>query len=69
MPSGRAYRVEIAATPESRAQGLMYRESLPANTGMIFLFDGEGAHHFWMKNTMIPLDIIYEDDTLLVVED
>jgi uncharacterized protein len=61
LPSGAVYAVEIARTPEEQAQGLMYRESLPARAGMIFLFTDGGAHHFWMKNTMIPLDIIWID--------
>jgi uncharacterized protein len=61
MPSGAVYSVEIARTPEEAAQGLMYRESIPVRTGMIFLFTDGGAHHFWMKNTMIPLDIIWMD--------
>jgi uncharacterized protein len=61
MPSGAVYEVEIARTPEETAQGLMFREDLPPRTGMIFLFTDKGAHHFWMKNTMIPLDIIWMD--------
>jgi uncharacterized membrane protein (UPF0127 family) len=62
MPSGAVYRIELALTPEDQAQGLMYRESLPAQTGMLFVFDAPGEHHFWMKNTMIPLDMIWMDD-------
>jgi len=61
MPSGAVYTVEVARTPEDQAQGLMYRESLPPRAGMIFLFTDGGAHNFWMKNTMIPLDIIWID--------
>jgi uncharacterized protein len=61
MPSGSVYSVEIARTPEETAQGLMYRESLPPRNGMIFTFTDGGAHSFWMKNTMIPLDIIWLD--------
>ena len=61
MPSGAVYRLELALTPEEQAQGLMYRENLPDRTGMIFVFDQEGNHHFWMKNTMIPLDMIWMD--------
>jgi uncharacterized membrane protein (UPF0127 family) len=61
MPSGAVYRVEVARTPEEQAQGLMYRESLPEKAGMIFLFSDNGVHRFWMKNTMIPLDMIWMD--------
>ena len=59
MPSGAVYAVELARTPDEQAQGLMFRESLAPRTGMIFLFTDGGAHHFWMKNTMIPLDLIW----------
>jgi hypothetical protein len=61
LPSGAVYAVELARTPEEQAQGLMYRESLPPHAGMIFLFTDGGAHRFWMKNTMIPLDIVWLD--------
>ncbi len=61
LPSGSVYSVEIALTPEEKAQGLMFRESLPPRTGMIFPFAEAAPHHFWMKNTMIPLDLIWMD--------
>jgi uncharacterized protein len=61
LPSGAVYRVELARTPEEQAQGLMFRESLPSRSGMLFLFSDQDVHKFWMKNTMIPLDMIWID--------
>jgi uncharacterized membrane protein (UPF0127 family) len=61
LPSGRTYSLEVVRTPEEQAQGLMFRESLPERTGMLFPFTDKGVHHFWMKNTMIPLDMVWMD--------
>ena len=61
LPSGAVYTVELARTPEEQTQGLMFRESLPEKSGMIFLFTDAAPHQFWMKNTMISLDIVWLD--------
>ena len=53
------YEVEIAATPEEQARGLMYRTSLPDHGGMIFPMTPPRFASFWMKNTYIPLDLIF----------
>lgn len=52
-------RAEIANTPQSREQGLMRRNNLCANCGMLFIFDQADRYSFWMKNTSIPLSIAF----------
>jgi len=55
----KTYTLEIADTDSTRQRGLMYRESMPADHGMIFVWAEEAKRAFWMKNTLIPLDVIY----------
>jgi len=56
---GICFEAEIAVTAAERSRGLMYREVLPKDRGMLFVFPVEGLHGFWMKNTRIELDIIF----------
>jgi uncharacterized protein len=56
-----AVDAELATTPETRTHGLMERPSLPADQGMLFIFEAVQPLSFWMFNTMIPLDIIFAD--------
>jgi len=51
--------LEIAATPAERERGLMYRSSLADGRGMLFVFERDEDHEFWMKNTLIPLDMLF----------
>ena len=52
-------RLELALTPEAQERGLMYRSSLPEDQGMLFVFPADADHSFWMKNTLIPLDLLF----------
>ena len=61
-PSGITIQAEIADTPRKRAQGLMYRDHLKKDHGMLFFFSEPQAWTFWMKNTKIALDLIWLDD-------
>jgi uncharacterized membrane protein (UPF0127 family) len=56
-----AVDAELATTPETRTRGLMERTSLPADQGMLFIFEVAQPLSFWMFNTLIPLDIIFAD--------
>jgi len=61
------FTVEIADDPVERARGLMYRETMAEDAGMLFIFAREGERAFWMQNTILPLDIIYADAQGVVV--
>jgi len=56
------FNIEIADQPETRSKGLMDRTELAENAGMLFLFPDLNTREFWMKDTLIPLDIIYAQD-------
>lgn len=65
---GEKIKIEIAKTLEERQKGLMFRKNLCDNCGMLFVFEEEDLHSFWMKNTLISLDIIFINANFDVVD-
>ncbi|MDX1493833.1 MAG: DUF192 domain-containing protein [Longimicrobiales bacterium] len=59
---------EVAATPEERAEGLMYRDEVPDGTGMLFVFEDSQPRAFWMANTYVALDVAYMDPSYRIVD-
>lgn len=67
-PSGATITLELALTDEERALGLMFRDVVPPDTGMLFIFPQDGIWPFWMKDTLVSLDLIWLDASGTVVE-
>lgn len=67
---GETFRVEVARTAEQKRQGLMFRESIGPREGMIFIYDTDQHLAFWMKDTIIPLTLVFlsKDGEILQVE-
>ena len=65
----KTYKCKIAKSEEDKRQGLMYVENLPPDEGMLFVWDSEDTRQMWMKNTLIPLDMIAinDDDEVIMV--
>lgn len=62
------FSVEVADTPEKRAQGLSGREFLPEDEGLLFVFNNSGTYSFWMKEMNFPIDIIWIDENFVIEE-
>ncbi|HSB43642.1 MAG TPA: DUF192 domain-containing protein [Nitrospira sp.] len=67
LPGGVTIHAEVADTPKKRAEGLMYRERLAKDRGMLFTFGQAQPWTFWMKNTKIPLDIIWMNEKKQII--
>ena len=64
-----SFSIEVAASPTERERGLMFRQTMPDDHGMLFVFKGPSQLGFWMKNTVMPLDLLFigEDGTVKAV--
>jgi len=67
LPKGRTILAEIADTPQLWARGYMFRREVGKDEGMVFIFPEPSFHPFWMKNTLVPLDIVWMDDSRTIV--
>ena len=61
-------RAEVANTSALRSRGLMYRQEVPAGTGMLFVWENEGVRSFWMRNTPVSLDVAFIDSNFEIVD-
>ncbi|PKN29417.1 MAG: hypothetical protein CVU64_08330 [Deltaproteobacteria bacterium HGW-Deltaproteobacteria-21] len=61
FPNGEFVVAELALSVEQRSKGLMFRDDVAANKGMLFIFEEEAIHSFWMKNVKFPIDILWLD--------
>jgi len=61
-------KAEVADTDEKKERGLQFRKSLKENSGMFFVFGTDSTYNFWMKNTLIPLDIIFISNDLVIID-
>jgi uncharacterized membrane protein (UPF0127 family) len=67
LPTGTQIRAEVADTESSRQRGLMFRDRLPSDEGMLFIFEQPMPYRFWMKNCKFPIDIIWMNEQKVIV--
>jgi uncharacterized protein len=67
FPNGREVEMEVADTPEKLLVGLAFRETLPANSGMLYIFESTGQNHVWTKEYRFPVDVMWVDESHHIV--
>ena len=68
LPNSQKISVEVASNDKERGKGLMFRKKLKRNEGMLFVFKDDSQKHFWMKNTLIDLDILFIGEDFIINE-